>query len=64
VTSHYEKLRRCGDGVLLNKCGVGFACLLPLPGLPIEPQESPLKIFDMAAVGTLLIIAEVIIDSK
>jgi hypothetical protein len=38
--------------------------LLPLAGRFIESQESPVEIFDMAAVRALFVVAEFFIDHK
>jgi hypothetical protein len=37
---------------------------LPLPGLPVKPQESPVEIFGVAADGTPFIIAELFINHE
>jgi hypothetical protein len=37
---------------------------LPLAGGSIEPQESPVEIFDVAAVRALFVVAEFFIDHK
>jgi hypothetical protein len=37
---------------------------LPLARLPVKSQESPVQIFDIAAIRALFVIAEVFIDHK
>jgi len=41
-----------------------FKCLFPLAGLPVEPQESPAEIVDIATVRAMFVVAEFFVDHK